>query len=88
MFSAPRETAELMPFEITLDGTVQTVNVSYSIVTESQNARPTTWTAAEVADGRTHARISGMTPGFYRLFVRVSAGTETPVVDCGLFQIS
>lgn len=86
-FLAPRETNELLAFEVTLDDEPQTVDVDYSIVDETTGARPATWTPAEVVNSKTHARIDGMAAGVYRLYARVAAGTETPVVDCGVFEI-
>lgn len=86
VYEAPQATNELMPFQITLDGVVQTSTVSYSIVPE-ENTVPGSWAAAELLNSATHARISGLSVGYYRLFVKMTVGTETPVVDCGVFRI-
>ena len=86
VFEAPDETNELMPFTFTLDGVAQTSGVVYSI-TDGVAESPGGWTAAEMKDGRTHARVSGLAPGHYRVWAKMTAGTETPVVDCGVFRI-
>lgn len=86
-FNAPRETDELMPFEVTLDGAPVTEGIAVCIVPEGPG-RPGTWAPATVQDGKTYARVAGLQAGFYRLYVQVTTGGETPVINCGLFEIS
>lgn len=82
----PRETVEYIPITAELNGVVTTTGVSYAIVLE--DARPTSWTSATVLNSATYALISGLSEGNYKIFVRVSAAPETPVIEARYLKVT
>jgi saccharopine dehydrogenase-like NADP-dependent oxidoreductase len=79
--TVPRETIEYIPVAVTLNGIATTTGVSFAVVADG--SRPTSWTSATVLDNATYTLISGLAPGLYNVFAKVSAAPETPVVICG-----
>ena len=82
----PRESVEFQPVEVTRDGLTITTGVEFSIVPDGD--RPLAFTPAAVVNGTTGVIVTGLTQGTYRIFARISAGPETPVIDCGYFYIT
>lgn len=81
----PRETVEFQPVSVTRDGAAVTAGLAFAVVPDG--TRPVTFTPAVVAEGKTGVMVSGLTAGTYRIFAQISAGAETPVIDCGYFYI-
>lgn len=82
----PRETVEYIPVVVTLNGVVTTTGVSFAIVADG--SRPSVWTAATVLSSATYALVSGLTPGVWRVWAKVSAAPETPVIECGYITVT
>lgn len=85
MTSYPRETVEFIPVTVTVDGVQVTQGVEFAVVLGQ--ARPTTWAAPTTLDGQIGVLISGLTPGSWVIYARVSASPETPVIKCGLIVV-
>lgn len=84
--SFPRESVEFLAAPVTVDGAVVTTGVEYAVTTGSD--RPTVWTAATLLGGRTGIMVQGYAPGYWNVWARVSSAPETPVVQCGTFQVT
>lgn len=82
----PRETKELQPFTVTMNGANITADVEYAIVLDP--GRPTTWTAPVLVDGILHAWIDELDIGAYHLWARVTDSPEIVVIDCGTIYIT
>lgn len=81
----PRETVEFQPVSVTRDGAAVSTGLAFAVVPDG--ARPATFTPAVVVDGKTGVMVSGLAAGTYRIFAQITAGAETPVIDCGYFYI-
>jgi hypothetical protein len=81
----PRESIEFQPVKVTRDGEVVTDGLSYAVVLDGQ--RPETFTPATVVGSTTGVMIANMPAGTYRVYAKMVAGNETPVIDCGYFYI-
>ena len=82
----PRESVEFQPVTVTRDGVSVTSGLSFAVVIDG--ARPTTFTAAATLEGRVGVMLSGLAAGTYRVFARLDASPETPVIDCGYFYVT
>ena len=82
----PRESVEFLPVTLTLDGVAYTGG--FEVCIRPYDTRPTGWVAAETVDGVKGIMVSGLTPGLYTVWARVSDNPETPVVDCGFVLIT
>lgn len=84
----PRETVEFIPVTVTVNGAVIITGVSFA-VTAAFNVRPVTFNAATILNGQTGFMVSGPTAvGSYRVWAKVSDAPETPVIDCGTYQVT
>lgn len=81
----PRESVEFQPVKITRDGSVVTDDLSFAVVRDG--TRPVTFAPATIVGQETGVMVSGLAPGAYRIYARLVAGPETPVIDCGYFYI-
>lgn len=82
----PRETVEYIPVEVTVNGVVTTTGVDFAVVADG--ARPSAWSAAVVLNSATYVLITGLSAGQYRIWARVSAAPETPVIECGYITVT
>lgn len=73
------ETVEFIPVAVTVGGAAVSSGVQFAVLPE--DTRPTTpsWTAAYVLAGNTGVLISGLTKGYYHIWVKVTSTPETPV---------
>lgn len=78
MLNFPRETVEYLPIEATLDGTPTT---TYQVAVVPHGTRPTVWTASPYL-------ITGLTPGYYDAYTKVTDTPEQPVTYAGSFLIT
>lgn len=87
MNNYPRETTEYITANVYLDGQLITTNVQLSVVPAGQ--RPTTWTPAEIIQGKTVYLINGLTTGSYTVWSKVTpvGSEEKPVTNHGSFRI-
>lgn len=82
----PRETDELLPAPVERNGVIATSGVQYAITADT--ARPTTWTAPYVVDGVSGVRVTGLAPGVWRVWAKVTGTNESPVIDLGNFTVT
>ena len=83
----PRESIELVPTTVTLDGTA--IVSGFELALTTGDARPTTWEAPDVAGTTSGYLLPGtLTPGAYTLWARVTDAPEVPVIALGAFVIS
>lgn len=82
----PRETVEFQPVQVTLNGAAVTTDLSFAVVRDGQ--RPVTFTDAAVMGSLTGVMVAGLEPGAYRIYAQLTAGPETPVIDCGYFYVN
>ena len=82
----PRETVEFLPVPITVGGVAVLTGVTFAVVAEG--TRPATWVAPTTLDDEIGVMVSGFAPGYWRVFAKVASSPETPVIDCGYFQIT
>lgn len=73
------ETVEFIPVAVTVGGTAVTTGVQFAVMPEGTRPTSPSWTAAYVLAGETGVLISGLTPGYYHIWVKVSSTPETPV---------
>lgn len=81
----PRETVEFQPVSVTRDGAEVTTGLSFAVVKDGD--RPVTFSPATVVGGKAGVLVSGLAAGTYRIYARLEAGIEVPVIDCGYFYI-
>jgi len=84
--SYPRETVEFQPITITVDGTPVTTGVTVALV--ANGTRPSEWVAPTTLAGKIGVMLTGLTPGLYNVWAKISSSPETPVIDCGFVSIT
>lgn len=85
MPSYPRETEEFQP--INIEGSVSVFDaVEYALTTGV--SRPTDWKPTEELGGKTGFMLRGLSPGTYKVWVRVTAPSEYPVLFCGTVTLT
>jgi hypothetical protein len=77
----PRETVEYIPVIVTVNGAVTTTGIEFTVTPDG--TRPSAWTAAVVLSGATFVLLSGLTPGQWNVWARVSVSPEVAVIECG-----
>lgn len=82
----PRESVEFQPVQVTRDGALVTEGLSFAVVLDGQ--RPETFTPATVINDVPGVMVNALAAGTYRIYAQLTAGPETPVVDCGYFYIT
>ena len=73
------ETLEFVPVGVTVAGAAVTTGVEFSIQPEGARPVEADWEDATMLAGDTGVMVSGLTPGYYWVWVRVAASPETPV---------
>lgn len=83
----PRESQEFVVIDLRIDGQRVTTGLEISITTD--DTRPVVWTpATTTTTGKTGTPISGLTPGDYTVWVRITQAGETPVRMAGILVIT
>jgi len=82
----PRESDELVPVVVTVDGTAVSSGVKYAIV--AMGTRPTTFSDVSLDGDTTLVPVSGLDPGSYTVWIQVTAGSEVAVLDAGPLYIT
>lgn len=82
----PRETDELQPVKVTVDGVEVTEGVEFALTTGQD--RPATWTEPYVVGAKSGVRVHDLAPGMWRVWARVTDSPEVPVIDCGEFFVT
>lgn len=85
MNTYPRETVEFVGITVALNGAVVTTGIQFAITTFEQ--RPTTWVAAVILDGKTGVMITGLAPGVYTAYAKITASPETVIKEVAPFRI-
>lgn len=83
----PAETNELIPVYVRLrsDDSLVLAGVEFAIL--PVGVRSPVWLPAVNVNGTLHVRLAGKSPDTYRVWVRVTLGTETAVDFAGDFAI-
>lgn len=86
MNTYPRETAEFQPVTVTVDGAPVTTGVQFAVV--ESGARPTSWTTPVTLGGKIGVMVENLDPGTWHVWAQITSDPETPVVDCGEFDVT
>lgn len=81
----PRETTEFQEIIATVDGEQVT---DLQIAFTRDDDRPVAWTPAILVDGKTGFTITGMEPGTYSIWMKISTGADTPVRFAGVLIVT
>lgn len=73
------ESVEFIPVAVTVAGAAVTTGVQFAVLPEGTRPTAPSWTAAYTLVGETGVLISGLTPGYYHIWVKVTSNPETPV---------
>jgi hypothetical protein len=71
-----------------LDVVATLTTMSLRDTSTSQCSTPLTFVAPTTLDAKIGFLVTGMAPGRYQVFAKVSSVPETPVIDCGTFWVS
>lgn len=83
----PRESVEFVSVLVTADNNPVTSGVQFAVTKPS--ARPDSlWFDASILDGMTGFYTGSYGVGPWKVWAKVSDAPETPVIDCGSFQVS
>lgn len=83
----PRETVELVPTRVTVDG--QPVTSGYTLALTRRGDRPTVWVAPTVVEDAVGWLLDGtLGPGTYALWAKVASSPESPVILLGHITIT
>lgn len=85
----PRETVVLQQAPVTNEVTGETVPAAeVQLALTAAGARPVTWEPPTVVESMYGVMVTGLTPGFYTVWAKVtSAPPETPVLELGTFEV-
>lgn len=86
MNSYPRESDEFQAVTVTVDDIDVTDGVTLAVTRGDH--RPTGWTDLVTLSGKIGVMTGGRTPGTYRVWAKITASPEIPVLDCGAFAIT
>ena len=87
MSDYPRESVELVPFTVTVDGTPVLTGVQGAIV--ASTVRPTAWVTPTLVSGKLGLPMTGLTVGIWDIWAQVNGyAPETPVIFCGSIKIT
>ena len=81
----PRESVEFVPLYVYLDD-VQTQ--AFEVAVSSVGQRPTVWAPATTFGTDAGVLISGLVPGRYQIWTRVSVPPESIVVQAGTVRVT
>ena len=84
--SYPRETVEFAPITITVDGTPVTTGITVALV--GNGARPSVWVAPTTLNGKIGVMLTGLAPGLYNVWAKITSSPEIPVIDCGIISVT
>lgn len=80
-----RETIEFLPVTVTRNGTPTTTGIEFAITPHS--TRPTTWTPPTTLGTDIGVMVEGLPPGAYKVWARITATAETPVLQAATFEV-
>lgn len=73
------ETVEFVPVTVTVGGAAVTAGIEFAVLPEDGRPEEADWSPVDILEGVSGVLISGLTPGYYWVWVRVTAAPETPV---------
>lgn len=73
------ETVEFVPVTVTLNGSPVTAGVEFAALPEGARPQEADWKDADLLEGNAGVLISGLSAGYYWVWVRVTASPEIPV---------
>lgn len=79
-----QESIEFQPIEVEIDGTAQT---AFEVCIVPDGARPTNWQAPMLLGGKPGVMIQGLPLGSHKVYVKVTATPEAPVIEAGTVVI-
>jgi hypothetical protein len=79
-----RETTEFQEVLVGVNGSQTT---SFEVALTAQGTRPTVWSQPTILEGKAGALLTGLTPGEYSIWVRVTDLPEVPVLHAGRISI-
>lgn len=84
-----RETKVLYPILATRDGIPTTGSVEYAILPKAQRPEdnPTAWVPPATLEGKSGIMLESLTPGFYRIWARITTTAEAPVYVVDTIEI-
>jgi hypothetical protein len=85
--SYPRETVEFLFVTVKLAGVEVQDNVTLCVAL-SGSTRPAEWVEPSTLDGKIGILITGLIPGYYVVWAKVTSNPEIPVIDCGTFHVT
>lgn len=87
MSDYPRESIELVPVTVQIDGAP--VTEGFTLALTAGRDRPSAWVAPTVIGASVGWLLDGtLAPGTYSLWAKVVAAPETPVIDLGRIAIT
>lgn len=84
--SYPRETDELAPVTVSIDGAAVTSGIEFALTTG--NERPETWTEPYVVGDASGVRVADLEPGVWKVWAKVTDSPEIPVIECGYIRVT
>lgn len=83
----PRETTEFQEVLVDVDG--QPVTAGLELAFTRDDTRPVVWTPATIQDGKTGFTISGLAPGSYSIWIRITqTDGDKPVRFAGILIVT
>lgn len=76
----PRETNEWLPLNVEVNGLPL---ASFDTAITAVGVRPSTWTPTVTLDGEPGVMVDGLTPGTYKVWVKVTAAPQEIVIHVG-----
>lgn len=73
-YEAPHSTNETWPFEATYRGAVTNAGVEACVLPTGTEPADSDWLPAVLLDSATHVLVAGLTPGWYRVWARITRG--------------
>lgn len=86
MNTYPRETVEFQSVTVTVDGVIVTSGVQFAVA--PAGTRPVNWANPATLNNEIGVMVENLTPGRWHVWAQISSTPETPVVDCGEFDVS
>ena len=84
----PRESVEFQPVLITLDNVSITTGIQIAVLKTNDRPVDGDWFTASTLSGQAGFFTGSYAAGTWKVWAKVSDSPETPVIDCGVFQVS
>ena len=84
----PRESVEFQPVLVTLDNVAFTSGVQFAVLKPNDRPISSDWFSATLLQGATGFLTGSYVAGTWKVWAKIADSPETPVIDCGSFQVS